>query len=252
MKYAAALFLAGLGWVDRRHRVRPEYTVLNVSIRTVKKLTTYTHVIWDWNGTLLDDLYLCVDVINGLLSARNLPRLSTERYQQIFDFPVIDYYRELGFDLENEPFEVVGTEFITTYETRRLEASLHDHVPEVLGCLENAGVGQSVLSAYLQSTLDELIIHFGLDSHFERRIGLDDHYATSKVDHGIRWMSEMSHEPHEVILIGDSTHDHEVAQAMGVDCILVAQGHFAKHRLEACGVPIVDSLSDLPGLSVRA
>ena len=36
-------------------------------------LTAHRHLIWDWNGTLLDDLDLSVDVMNTLLARRGLP-----------------------------------------------------------------------------------------------------------------------------------------------------------------------------------
>ena len=67
----------------------------------------YTHVIWDWNGTLLDDNWLCVEVMNTLLSSRNLPLLTLERYRDIFDFPVKNYYEKLGFNFKKESFEIV-------------------------------------------------------------------------------------------------------------------------------------------------
>ena len=43
------------------------------------KLTAYAHVIWDWNGTLLDDAWLCVDVMNGVLRAHDLPKSLTRQ-----------------------------------------------------------------------------------------------------------------------------------------------------------------------------
>ena len=64
-----------------------------------------TTVIWDWNGTLLDDAPVCVAAINDMLRERSLPQLSAERYQEIFCFPVSEYYRKAGFDFSKEPFE---------------------------------------------------------------------------------------------------------------------------------------------------
>ena len=46
------------------------------------------HVIWDWNGTLLDDAVLCVEVMNVVLARRKLPPLTAERYADRFRFPV--------------------------------------------------------------------------------------------------------------------------------------------------------------------
>ena len=90
--------------------------------------TRYKHIIWDWNGTLLDDAKLCVDIMNVVLSRRNMPVISLRQYQELFDFPVVDYYVKLGFDFEKESFEIVGTEFIDYYEERRHEANLQKDV----------------------------------------------------------------------------------------------------------------------------
>ena len=68
-------------------------------------LTRYSHILWDWNGTLLDDAWLCVDVMNSMLTERKLQPLTLQRYRDIFSFPVKDYYLLLGFDFEKEPFE---------------------------------------------------------------------------------------------------------------------------------------------------
>ena len=119
--------------------------------------TLFHHVIWDWNGTLFDDVGLCADIMNGLLRARALPLLTVERYRDVFDFPVIEYYRKLGFDFARDPFEVVGTEFIRHYEQRKLEAGLYPGARAVIKALRTAGLSQSVLSAYQQDTLRSLV-----------------------------------------------------------------------------------------------
>jgi phosphoglycolate phosphatase len=73
---------------------------------------SYRHIIWDWNGTLLDDKWLCIESINLVLKARDLQPIDEERYSRIFRFPVKDYYKEVGFDFSTEPFERPAMEFI--------------------------------------------------------------------------------------------------------------------------------------------
>lgn len=207
--------------------------------------TAYRHVIWDWNGTLLNDAWLCVDCMNVLLRARGLQELTVERYQETFDFPVVDYYRRLGFDFARETFEAAGTEFILAYEQRKEECDLQPFARETVATLRDAGLTQSVLSAYRQDTLEQLVSHFGLRDAFIRLVGLQDHYAAGKVDLGCRWIAELPHAPSDVLLVGDTTHDAETARAMGVDCVLVPGGHNTTERLQACGVPVLGSLRDI-------
>jgi phosphoglycolate phosphatase len=213
----------------------------------------YRHVIWDWNGTLLDDLDLSIDIMNGVLERRGLPRLDRARYHAVFDFPVRAYYERLGFDFRRDSFENLSAEFIAGYDARREESQLQSGAREVLAALEHAGVTQSVLSAYRGVTLREIVGHFGLTHHFSRLIGLDNIYAHSKTELGRAWVAELGLPGNAILMIGDTLHDLEVAEAMGVDCVLVAAGHHPDHRLRRATDRVLDDLDQLrtvPGLSM--
>ncbi len=205
----------------------------------------YKHFMWDWNGTLFDDAWLCVEVMNGVLSKRGLPCLTLETYQTLFDFPVIDYYHRLGFDFAEETFETLGTEFIAGYEQRRLECHLQPQALALLGKAQRAGITHSVLSAYKQVSLRELVTHFGLADFFLKVVGLDNHYANGKIDSAKQWIEALDYPSNEVLFIGDTVHDYEVAQAIHTDCILVASGHHTREKLDSCGVPVLASLSEI-------
>jgi phosphoglycolate phosphatase len=203
------------------------------------------HVVWDWNGTLFDDAWLCVEVMDGLLRARGLPGLTAARYASLFDFPVRDYYVRLGFDFARDPFEAVGAEFIRLYEGRRLECGLQAGAREAIEAVRAAGVGQSVLSAYRHDTLGELLRHFGLRDRFDHVVGGDDIYAFGKREQGIALLRRIGVPAADVLVVGDTVHDAEVAAAMGAGCVLVPCGHQTRARLAATGARVVDSLHDL-------
>ena len=208
----------------------------------------YRHIIWDWNGTLLDDLGLCIEVMNGLLANRGLPLLDRTRYHALFDFPVRDYYSRLGLDLTGDGFERLSVEFITAYDERRLDCRLHRGAEEILTAATQAGATQSILSAYRHKTLVEIVGHFGLAHHFVRLTGLGNIYAHSKEELGRAWIAELGLPPADVLMVGDTVHDLEVARYMGADCILVASGHHPAARLRAHHDRVVGSLPELQGL----
>ena len=210
-------------------------------------MTTLRHVIWDWNGTLLDDTWLCIDVMNGLLAERAHPPLTHARYLEIFDFPVVDYYERLGFDFDRDPFAIIGAEFIRRYETRRLECRLHEDAIATLAFTRSRGVPQSVLSAYRHDTLVELLAHFGLRDFFTGVLGSDNVYAQGKVEQGRRWIAQLGIDPSTAVLVGDTVHDFEVAEAMACRCLLVADGYHPRAKLERCGVAVVDDLAGVRG-----
>ena len=209
------------------------------------KLSKYRHLIWDWNGTLLDDAWLCREIMNGQLRKRGLPVISRERYETVFDFPVERYYRTVGFDWAKESFAEAGTEFILEYEKRKKECRLQAGAKALLQRVEQEGISQAVLSAYSHHTLEEFLGHFGVRKHFRSVAGNRDHYAAGKVEQGLKMLEELHVSPEETLLIGDTTHDAEVAKAMGVACVLVPCGHNSPARLKECGVVLVESLASL-------
>ncbi len=205
----------------------------------------YRHIIWDWNGTLFDDAWLCLESMNKVLARRGMAPLIAEHYREIFEFPVINYYKKLGFDFEVEPFEISGSEFIREYNARHHLPGLQEGARDILQAMADRGLTQSLLSAQQQETLDELIDHRGIRSFFTGIIGLDNHYAYSKVERGLAWMAALPCTPAEVLFVGDTLHDAEVAKALGCDCILIPGGHQSIRRLKQAGVPVLDSLAEL-------
>ena len=209
------------------------------------ELNKYRHVIWDWNGTLLDDVWLCVESVNESLSRRRLPLITEETYRELFDFPVIDFYRQLGFDFEVESFEDLSVEYHSQYEPRWIECRFQPGAREALESLANTGLNQSLLSAAHQEMLDACVEHFNLGEHFVHVTGLDNKYADGKVELGRRLLGRLRMDPRDVLLIGDTVHDHEVARALGVDCVLTAAGHHSREKLEPCGVQVFDSPAEI-------
>ena len=208
-------------------------------------ISNYKHIIWDWNGTLFNDVDVCVSIVNSLLSKRNLPILSHEKYKDIFTFPVKDYYVTAGFDFEKESFELVGKEWIAEYERRKYECGLSNSALPLLEKISSMKIDQSILSAYSQHTLVEVVESCGLTKYFSHLVGLDNIYASSKVKLGKELMIKLELNNGEALLIGDTTHDYEVATEIGADCILVASGHQNHKNLEQCGVPVFDSIQEL-------
>ena len=204
------------------------------------------HVIWDWNGTLFNDVEVCRQIINGILVRRHLNALTLENYRSIFTFPVKDYYEKAGLDFSRYSFEVLGQEWMNEYEVRKGECSLHDGAANTLERISEKGIGQSILSAYSQHTLEEIVKQFGLDKFFSNMVGLDHIYATSKIDNGKELMKKLGNGKGETLFIGDTVHDFEVAEEIGAECILISGGHQEKTKLEACGVPVFNSLKEIP------
>jgi len=202
-------------------------------------------VIWDWNGTLLNDVVVVVETINQLLSDRNLPQLTVGKYLDVFTFPVRDYYSKIGFDFQNEPFEIPALQFITIYNEVVTLCGLYDEVVPVLTGFQNRGIRQFILSAMEQDQLVKTVCYNGISHFFDDLCGLDNHYAHSKVDNGKLLIRNNNLNPDRTLLVGDTIHDFEVARSIGCSCILIANGHQSKARLLSTGARVVDNLNQI-------
>lgn len=205
----------------------------------------YSTLIFDFNGTLVDDLDLCLDILNRMLVSNGHEPVTKQQYLDVFNFPIRDYYAAVGFDLEGkEPFEELAKVFDAEYRAQFPSLSLFGDVMKVLSRFEKK-YRLMVLSATKQKELENQVRFLGIDKYFSALIGIKDIYAFSKVSAGQNYFDkhpELKQE--QVLFIGDTLHDAEVAKALHGDCVLVARGHQSRKRLEKAA-PVVDTLEDL-------
>lgn len=207
-------------------------------------------IIWDWNGTLLNDIDLCINSINSLLKNRNLPLTNTKAYKEIFSFPVQEYYKTLGFDFEKEDFSVSAHQYIDLYYAGFENCSLQKNAIEVLSYFRENGVRQFVLSAMEHEMLEKTLKLKGIFHFFEGVAGLKDHYAVSKIEQGKQLITDFKIDRVKTWLIGDTIHDFEVATELGLKCILIADGHQTTQRLMQTGGIVIGSLQELTTLDI--
>jgi len=204
----------------------------------------YKTIIWDWNGTLLNDIDICIEGMNVLLKERSMPILDRARYQEVFDFPVSKYYENIGFDFSKEVFEGPALQFINEYIKRIKNSDLHSHSVPCLKTFKENGMRQIILSAMKHSSLVKSVDHLGITGYFESINGIADDFAHSKTDLGKRIFKEQNIEPESTLMIGDTLHDYETAQVLGIDCVLIADGHQSAERLAKTGTLVYENLSE--------
>lgn len=206
-------------------------------------------IIWDWNGTLLNDVDSCVNAMNIMLKRRNMNLLDRSAYKNIFTFPVQDYYKILGFDFEKEPFENLSVEYIDLYKEIAKQAPLQPGAIDLLDSFANRGIKQIILSASEQSSLEYQVKQGQIYKYFDSIIGLNNIHAKSKLQNALNYMSDSKIDPKQVLLIGDTYHDYEVALEIDCDCFLVRNGHqyLDKHTYDS-KVSLSNNLNELYNL----
>lgn len=204
----------------------------------------YKNIVWDWNGTLLNDVEAGVNTLNDMLERRGLNRLSGEEYKDLFGFPVVDFYHKVGFDMMQESMHDLSVDFVTTYEVYAGELDLNPQVREVLTKVRETGMKQYILSALREDLLKQMILDFGIATCFDQACGSDNIYATGKADRGQRMLEAYGICPEDTLMVGDTIHDAEVAKALGFDCILFCGGHNSEWRLRE-KAPVIHQLQEL-------
>lgn len=202
-------------------------------------------VIWDWNGTLLDDVDGCVATLNELRARRDMAPLSRERYRDSFGFPVRAFYESIGFDFEAEDFRALSRDFIAAYRRRATEVQVPAGARAALARLSARGVAHLVVSAMEAGLLGEMLVEHRLTPPIGGFFGTDDHTAGSKVAIGAAAIQRLGLDPRTVLVVGDTLHDLELARAIGCRAVLYGGGHQHHRRLAASGAPVIDDFAEL-------
>jgi phosphoglycolate phosphatase len=209
------------------------------------EIKMYDYIIWDFNGTILDDTELCVQTENKLRVERNLPEISINFYQDKFCFPIEDYYKEIGMPFVEESFAEVARLYMEIFQPASLKVPLRAGVYDFMLKLKSKGCKQILLSASQIDNLLEQTDHFGLTDIFDEILGLGDIYGVSKIEIAKNWFDREMISPSKAVVIGDTIHDYDVAKALKCACILFTGGHCSRERLLALGAPVIDSVEEL-------
>ena len=204
-------------------------------------------VIWDFNGTIIDDVQLCMDIENRMLERRGMfHEYGREEYRKLFCFPVINYYYKIGYTFENETYEDISVEFNDMYDAGFHTCGLVEGFLEKIKEAREKGYQNVILSASRQKALREQCRLLKIDHYFLEILGIDNALAHSKIDMAKRWMIRSGISPDDCIYIGDTIHDKETAEAIGIrNYILAACGHQSYEILSEESDRVVHSLKEV-------
>ena len=195
------------------------------------------YIIWDWNGTLLDDVAAAVGALNRMLAVRGVAPVSQDFYRAHFGFPVRPFYAVVGLDLEREDWDRICTDF---HQFIAEEPNQHLR-PDALAALRHVrdhGGHQSILSALRQDLLRRDTAREGIQEYLDTIYGVDNLDGATKLSRGHDLVAALPAQT-KLYFIGDTLHDAEVGAAIGADVILVDCGHQTAERLRATGRPVV-------------
>ncbi|MDX6281475.1 MAG: hypothetical protein QOH03_2546 [Kribbellaceae bacterium] len=205
-----------------------------------------SHIVWDWNGTLLHDNEVVLAAVNDVCAEFGRAPLRWEEWQQFYSRPVrACYERVLERSLDDDDWARVDRLYHDRYDLLLHTSVLAPGVPDELIAWREAGRTQSLLSMWFHSQLVPTIDGHGLTVLFQRVDGLPGELGgESKTEHLVRHLEAQGLASADVVMIGDVVDDAQAAAAVGAPCILVATGAMSRTALESTGVPVAGTITE--------
>lgn len=204
----------------------------------------YECVVWDWNGTIVDDVNASLLSVNDMLIKRNLPLITLEQYHQYLDTPIYKFYEHI-FDLNKITFDIIQTEFNLGYNKHISDNPLNDGALTIMQKLRLNDIKQVIVSSSNQDIVQRGAERLSVAEYIDFISGSSDNFVGSKVERAIGVISKITTDYSKVVVIGDTLHDCQLANEIGADCILLSTGHQSKADLLTTGKPVIDSLNEV-------
>lgn len=209
-------------------------------------------ILWDWNGTLINDTPLNAEIFNLVRAELGYDPVTFARYREIYQHPIRKMYEESGLDFSRHSFEDVAKRWNDAYHRVPDRPQLHYGAREVLLSLQERGARQAILSALPHHMLEAAVTQHDIATFFEVVQGATDLLGHGKVEEGVALAEQLGVYGKDISLIGDSSHDAEVAQELGARCWLVSHGAESESRLLRTGFPVCASLQEAHDCMLRA
>nr|WSW68937.1 HAD hydrolase-like protein [Streptomyces sp. NBC_00995] len=210
-----------------------------------------THLVWDWNGTLLDDNIAVVGATNAAFAEIGLAAITLEQYRETYCVPIPRFYERLMGRLPTEAeWERMDGVFHRHYTEQRVACGLTEGAAELLAQWQLGGRSQSLLSMYGHEHLVPAVRGYGIERHFVRVDGRTGPSGGSKAQHMERHFAGLDGiSPAYTVVIGDAVDDAVAAAHVGAKAVLFTGGSHSRASLEAAGVPVVDTLAEAVALA---
>ncbi len=204
----------------------------------------YKYIVWDWNGTLLNDIGASLASVNDMLVMRGKPPIDIDFYKECIGVPIIKFYEKV-FDMEKEDYTIIIKQYNEGYLSHLKDFGLTDGAVEALKYFKENGAKQVIVSSSNNEQLSKNAEKYGVSEYFDAILGAGDYFAGSKIERAEEYLYKNNARKSEILVIGDLEHDAEMADTLGADCILLTSGHEHPERLKRAEKPLINNLFEL-------
>lgn len=201
------------------------------------------HVVWDWNGTLVEDLPVVVESVNAALNAIGESSITEEDYRVHFARPVERFYEGLlERPVTDDEWDILDRVFHEHYRATLDRVPLSFDAREAIELVANRGWTQSILSMWWEDELLDVVTQHGLLDRMSLVQGNRDDPGGEKANHLLQHLASLDLNPQAVVMVGDSLDDAAASGVVGTACVLYDGGSHHLDALEDVGVPVTGSL----------
>ncbi|MDK1473879.1 HAD family hydrolase [Streptomyces sp. 549] len=210
---------------------------------------TTTHIVWDWNGTLLHDIHAVIEATNAAFGEVGMEPITLDRYREVYCVPVPRFYERLTGRMPSpEEFAVLDEVFHRHYFARVDTVGLTEGAAELLAARAPAGGTQSLCSLAPHQHLLPLVRRHGIEEHFLRvdgsRLRVNGSGKAEQMAAHLVAMAASGVDAARTVVIGDALDDALAARHVGAHAVLYTGGSHSRASLASAGVPVVDTLAE--------
>ncbi len=210
------------------------------------------HVVWDWNGTLVDDLPIVVECVNAALAQIGEGPIVADDYRNHFARPVHRFYDSLlQRPISNEEWTTLDRVFHERYAGSVDRVPLADGAIEAMDAVDALGWSQSILSMWWEEDLVACVARRGLDDRMVLIQGNRNDMGGTKASHLARHLDTLGIAAASAVMIGDSLDDEAAAREVGARCVLYDGGSHHPGKLRETGAPVAVTLVDAVELAAQ-
>ena len=203
-------------------------------------------IVFDWDGTLMDSAAAIVRAMQAAARDLDLPPPPDERARYVIGLGLGDALRHAIPELEEAAYPRMVERYRHHYLSSDHELSLFEGVDALIDALAGRGHLLAVATGKSRVGLNRALGHTGLGRYFHATRCADECFSKPHPAMLLELMDELATEPARTLMIGDTSHDLEMAHNAGVDAVAISHGAHDAAALRALPHRVcVDSIAAL-------
>ncbi|MCK6402512.1 MAG: HAD-IA family hydrolase [Sphaerotilus natans subsp. sulfidivorans] len=191
----------------------------------------YDLIVFDWDGTLFDSTALIVRAIQAACRDLGAPVPSDEAAAHVIGLGLQDALQHAVPDLPVDLYPELGRRYRQHYFASHDQVTLFAGVPELLAGLRERNHWLAVATGKNRHGLNEALRISGLAGSFDATRTADETRSKPHPQMLQELMREFGTDPERTLMIGDTTHDLQLAANAGTDAVAVAYGAHPPEQL---------------------